>query len=148
MRADVAFLHLPPSILRADQLFEGTGVLRSKPHCPSSSKHPAERSGKNHSNMAGRRSSSARSPRSKSGDWEECSVPHSRLIKLQTQGFLPPAFVVPVRAGIATYNGGEQADGCPNPSPEERICFIPHLLRGVGFPIHPFLCGLLEFYGL
>lgn len=98
--------------------------------------------------MAGCRRSSACPSRSKSGDWGECSVPHSRLIKLQTQGFLPPAFMVPVRAGIATYDGGDQAEGSPNPSSEERICLIPHLLRGVGFPIHPFLRGLLEFYGL
>ena len=98
--------------------------------------------------MAGRRSSSACPPCSKSGDWGECSVPHSHLVKLQTQGFLPSAFMVPVRDGIATYDRGEQAEGSPNPSLEERICFIPHLLRGIRFPIHPFLRGLLEFYGL
>ena len=74
--------------------------------------------------------------------------PHSCLIELQTQGFLPPAFMVPVRAGLATYNGGEKAVGSPNPSLEERICLIPHLLRGVGFPIHPFLRRLLGFYDL
>ena len=27
------------------------------------------------------------------------------------------------------------------------MCFVPYLLRGVGFPIHPFLQGLLEYYG-
>ena len=32
--------------------------------------------------------------------------------------------------------------------PGERVCFIPYLLRGVGFPIHSFLRGLLEYYGL
>ena len=69
--------------------------------------------------MAGRRSSSSRSLSSKPGDWEECSVPHSRLVELQTQGFLPPAFMVPVRAGLATYNGGEQAERSPNPSQGE-----------------------------
>ena len=55
--------------------------------------------------------------------------------------------MVPVRAGLATYNGEEQAERSP-PSPGERICLIPHLLRGVGFPIHPFLRRLLEFYDL
>ena len=30
----------------------------------------------------------------------------------------------------------------------ERVCFVPFLLRGVGFLIHPFLRGLLEYYGL
>ena len=98
--------------------------------------------------MAGYRSSSSRSLSSKPGDWEACFVPQSRLIELQTQGFLPPAFMVPVRAGLATYNGGEQAERSPNLYLGERICLIPHLLRGVGFPIHPFLRGLLEFYGL
>ena len=56
--------------------------------------------------------------------------------------------MVPVRARLATYNGGEQADKFPNPSRGERICLVPYLLRGLGFPIHPFLRGLLEFYGL
>ena len=30
----------------------------------------------------------------------------------------------------------------------ERVCLVPYLLRGLGFPIHPFLRRLLEFYGL
>src|SRR4051812_15102753 len=53
-----------------------------------------------------------------------------------------------VRAGLATYKGGKQVEGTPNPSKGERVCFVPYLLRGLGFPIHPFLRGLLEFYGL
>ena len=28
------------------------------------------------------------------------------------------------------------------------MCFVPFLLWGLGFPIHPFLWGLLEFYGI
>ena len=28
------------------------------------------------------------------------------------------------------------------------MCFVSFLLRGVGYPIHPFLRGLLEYYGL
>ena len=28
------------------------------------------------------------------------------------------------------------------------MCLVPYLLRGVGFPIHSFLRGLLEYYGL
>ena len=28
------------------------------------------------------------------------------------------------------------------------MCFVSYLLRGAGFPIHPFLHGLLEYYGL
>ena len=98
--------------------------------------------------MAGERSSSSRSRSAKPGDWEKCSVPHSRLVELQTKGFLPPPYMVPVRDGLATYNGGEQAESFPNPSKGERVCLVPYFLRGLGFPIHPFLRGLLEFYGL
>jgi hypothetical protein len=29
---------------------------------------------------------------------------------------------------------------------EERVCFVAFLLRGLGFPIHPFLRSFLEFY--
>ena len=28
------------------------------------------------------------------------------------------------------------------------MCLVPYLIRGLGFTIHPFLRGLLEFYGL
>ena len=75
-------------------------------------------------------------------------MPHSQLVKLQRQGFLPPADLVPVRAGLASFNGKTQAEDFPNPSAGERVCFVPYLLRGMGFPIHPFLRGLLEYYGL
>ena len=67
---------------------------------------------------------------------------------LQTKGFLPPAYMVPVRAGLATYNGGAQAESLPNPSKGERVCLVLYLIRGLGFPIHPFLRGLLEFQAI
>ena len=98
--------------------------------------------------MADCRSSSSRPSSPQPGDWERCSIPHSDLVMLQTKGFLPPAYMVPVRAGFATYNGGEQAESAPNPSKGERVCHVPYLIRGLRFPIHPFLRGLLEFYGL
>ena len=66
---------------------------------------------------------------------------------LQTKGFLPPAYMIPVQAGLAVYNGKEQAESAPNPSKGERVCLIPYLIRGLRFPIHPFLQGLLEYYG-
>ena len=56
--------------------------------------------------------------------------------------------MVLVRAGLATYNDGEQAESFPNPSMGERVCLVPYLLRGLGFPIRPFLRWLLEFYSL
>ena len=36
----------------------------------------------------------------------------------------------------------------PTPNPGQRVIFIPHLLRGVGFPLHPFVRGILFFYRL
>ena len=42
MRGVEAFLHFPPSVLRANRLFEETGIPRYKPHSPSSSEHPTE----------------------------------------------------------------------------------------------------------
>ena len=98
--------------------------------------------------MAGCHSSSSRPSSPQPGDWKRCSLPHSELVTLQTKGFLSPAYMVLVRAGLATYNGGEQAESAPNPSKGERVCLVPYLIRGLGFPIHLFLRGLLEFYGL
>ena len=34
------------------------------------------------------------------------------------------------------------------PEPNERVVFIPHFLRGLGFPLHPFVRGLMFYYGL
>src|SRR3954464_6793805 len=98
--------------------------------------------------MASRHSSSSRPSSPRPGNWERCSIMHSELVTLQTKGFLPPAYMVPVRAGHATYNGRKQAECVPNPSKGERVCLVSYLTRGLGFPIHPFLQGLLEFYGL
>ena len=81
-----------------------------------------------------RRGSSSRAPSPQPGDWRRCLVPHNEL--------------VPVRAGLATYKGGKQEEATPSPSKGERVCFVPYLIRALGLPIHPFLRGLLEFYGL
>src|SRR3954467_15548980 len=98
--------------------------------------------------MASRRSSSPRPSGPKPGDCESCTIPHSELVSLQAKGFLPQAYMVPVRAGLATYRGGKQAENNPNHSKGERVFLVPYLIRGLGFPIHSFFRGLLEFYGL
>ena len=36
----------------------------------------------------------------------------------------------------------------PTPKPHERIMFISHFLRGFGFALHPFVRGLMFYYGL
>ena len=36
----------------------------------------------------------------------------------------------------------------PTPEPDERVVFLPHFLRGLGFSLHPFVRGLMYYYGL
>jgi len=73
-------------------------------------------------------------------------VSHLQLSRLQMQGYLPLADLVSVRVGLASIGNDVMAENIPNPNKEERVCFVPFLLRGLGFPIHPFLRGLLDFY--
>ena len=47
-----------------------------------------------------------------------------------------------------SIDGCALAENSPTPSKEDKVCLVPFLLRGLGFPIHPFLRGLLEFYGI
>ena len=80
---------------------------------------------RNHSNMASAPSSSSRPHGSEKGDWERCSISHSQLVKLQTQGFLTPADLVPIRAGLTSFNGGAQAENFPNPSRGNECASFP-----------------------
>jgi len=36
----------------------------------------------------------------------------------------------------------------PTPEPHERVVFLTHFIRGLGFPLHPFVRGLMFYYGL
>ncbi|KAM3408275.1 hypothetical protein ACQJBY_001447 [Aegilops geniculata] len=36
----------------------------------------------------------------------------------------------------------------PTPKPNERVVFIPHFVCGLGFPLNPFVRGLMFYYGL
>ena len=36
----------------------------------------------------------------------------------------------------------------PTPGPHERVVFLTHFVRGLGFPLHPFVRGLMFYYGL
>ena len=31
----------------------------------------------------------------------------------------------------------------PTPEPHERVVFLPHFVRGLGFPLHPFVRGIM-----
>ena len=96
--------------------------------------------------MASAPGSSLRPHGPQEGDWQSCFVPHLQLSRLQTHGYLPLEDLVFVRAGLASIGNDTLAENFPNPNKEERVCFVQFLLRGLGFPIHPFLRGILEFY--
>ena len=36
----------------------------------------------------------------------------------------------------------------PTPRPHERVVFLTHFLHGLGFPLHPFVRGLMFYYSL
>ena len=36
----------------------------------------------------------------------------------------------------------------PTPEPHERVIFLTHFVRGLGFPLHLFVRGLMFYYGL
>ena len=36
----------------------------------------------------------------------------------------------------------------PTPKPQERVVFLPHFFRGLGFPLHPFVRGIMYYYGI
>ena len=75
--------------------------------------------------MASAPSSSSRPHGSEKGDWERCSISHGQLVKLQTHGFLPPADLVPVRAGLTSFNGGAHAENFPNLSKGNECASFP-----------------------
>ena len=41
-----------------------------------------------------------------------------------------------------------QRQAIPSPHPGERVVFMSHFLRGLGFPMDPFVRGLMFYYGL
>ena len=36
----------------------------------------------------------------------------------------------------------------PTPEPHERVVFLSHFIRGLGFPLHPFVRGIMYYYGI
>ena len=42
----------------------------------------------------------------------------------------------------------DEGELIPTPRPHERVVFLTHFLHGLGFPLHPFIRGLMFYYGL
>ena len=73
------------------------------------------------------------------GKWEASFVTNEDILKLKEAGYLP--------ANVA-HRAPEEDQIIPTPEPGEMVVFLPHFLRGLGFPMHPFLWGLMFYYGL
>ena len=73
-------------------------------------------------------------------DWGKSSAKAQELEDLRERGLLPPLEEMKTRA--------PGKDTVPSPRDGERVCFVDFLPRGFGFPIHPFLRGLLYVYGI
>lgn len=82
------------------------------------------------------------------GECKHCSVTQGQLDRLFDAGYLPRPEVAFACPGLITDGDDIVQESSPNPQENEQVCFIPFLLRGLGFLIHPFLWGILHFYGL
>ena len=67
------------------------------------------------------------------------SVTEGHVKKLRKAGYL---------SNDIAYRLPEKGQLIPTPRPHERVVFLPHFLRGLGFPLHPFVRGLMFYYGL
>ena len=67
------------------------------------------------------------------------SVKEKDITELRAAGYLTKEIVHHLPA---------QGQVVPTPRPNERVVFLPHFLRGLGFPLHPFVRGLIFYYGL
>ena len=67
------------------------------------------------------------------------SVTEGHIQKLRSAGYL---------SSDIAHRLPDEGQLIPTPGPHERVVFLPHFLRGLGFPLHPFVRGLMFYYGL
>ena len=67
------------------------------------------------------------------------SVTEGHIKKLRKAGYLSDDIV---------HRLPDEGQLIPTPRPHERVVFLTHFLRGLGFPLHPFVRGLMFYYGL
>ena len=60
------------------------------------------------------------------------------LRNLEAQGYLPASDRTSTCPELTSVNNEAFAENFPAPRGEERVCFAPFILRGLGFP-HPSL---------
>ena len=67
------------------------------------------------------------------------SVTEGHIKKLRKAGYL---------SNDIAYRLPKKGQLIPTPRPHERVVFVPHFLCGLGLPLHPFVRGLVFYYGL
>ena len=73
------------------------------------------------------------------GKWMVSSIKEKDITQLQAAGYLAK--------GIA-HRLPSEGQVIPTPKPTERVVFVPHFVCGLWFPLHPFVRGLMYYYGL
>ncbi|KAE8811114.1 Wall-associated receptor kinase 3 [Hordeum vulgare] len=68
------------------------------------------------------------------GKWEISRLSDGDIQELKRSGYL---------ATNITHRAPEKGKVVPTPRPGERMLFARHFIRGVGFPLHPFVRGLI-----
>lgn len=82
------------------------------------------------------------------GKWMASIAIEGHLKHLTDLGYLSLLGVADCHSPVMMNKDGEEvAKAIPHPRDDEWVCFVPFLLCGLGFPIHPFFQGLLHFYG-
>lgn len=73
------------------------------------------------------------------GKWMASTVKEKDITELQAAGYPAKeiAHCLPAQGQVV-----------PTPKPNERVVFILHFLRGLGFPLHPFVRWLMYYYGI
>ena len=67
------------------------------------------------------------------------SVKEGHITKLRDAGYL---------SGNIAYRLPDAGQLIPTPGPHERVVFLPHFVRGLGFRLHPFVRGIMYYYGI
>ena len=67
------------------------------------------------------------------------SVKEENIMELRVAGYLVKEI---------THRLPTEGQVVPTPKPTERVVFLPHFFRVLGFPLHPFIRGLMYHYGI
>ena len=72
------------------------------------------------------------------GKWVASTVKEEHIAKLRAAGYL---------AADITPRLPHKGQVTPTPEPHERVAFLAHFMPGLEFPLHPFVRGLMFYYG-